>query len=106
MKVGKWHPRIWAGSRTNDATLVAVVLEIIATVTDELVDLHDPILIKLFTSPQNKHQQQFQKQGKAINDKVRLYSRIGQALLVARASGDDPFTASRRSFIGTSLPRV
>ena len=75
------------------ATLVAVVLESTATVTDELVDLHDRILIKLFSSAKNKHQQQFQKQGKAINDKVRLYSKIGQALLEAKASGDDPFAA-------------
>ncbi|WP_449103113.1 Tn3 family transposase [Pseudomonas extremaustralis] len=75
------------------ATLVAVVLESTATVTDELVDLHDRILIKLFSSAKNKHQQQFQKQGKAINDKVRLYSKIGQALLDAKASGDDPFAA-------------
>ncbi|WJM89021.1 Tn3 family transposase [Pseudomonas brenneri] len=75
------------------ATLVAVVLESTATVTDELVDLHDRILIKLFSSAKNKHQQQFQKQGKAINDKVRLYSKIGQALLDAKASGDDPFAS-------------
>ena len=75
------------------ATLVAVVLESTATVTDELVDLHDRILIKLFSSAKKKHQQQFQKQGKAINDKVRLYSKIGQALLDAKASGDDPFAA-------------
>ncbi|MGK3160486.1 hypothetical protein ACI6PW_01010 (plasmid) [Serratia marcescens] len=46
---------------------------------DELVDLHDRILVKLFSGAKHKHQQQFQKQGKAINDKVRLYSRIGQA---------------------------
>ena len=75
------------------ATLVAVVLESTATVTDELVDLHDRILIKLFSSAKNKHQQQFQKQGKAINDKVRLYSKIGQALLETEASGGDPFAA-------------
>ncbi|MFU7548441.1 hypothetical protein, partial [Pseudomonas paraeruginosa] len=65
------------------ATLVAVVLESTATVIDELIDLHDRILVKLFSGAKNKHQQQFQKQGKAINDKVRLYSKIGQALLEA-----------------------
>ena len=45
------------------ATLVAVVLESTATVIDELVDLHDRILVKLFSSAKHKHQQQFQKQG-------------------------------------------
>lgn len=84
------------GKFENDwryATLVAMVLESTGTVTDELVDLHDRNLVKLFSSAKNKHQQQFQKQGKAINDKVRLYSKIGQALLEAKASRDDPFAA-------------
>lgn len=74
--LGKFEPE------RRYATLVAVVLESTATVIDELVDLHDRILVKLFSGAKHKHQQQFQKQGKAINDKVRLYSKIGQALLV------------------------
>ncbi|WP_407199639.1 hypothetical protein [Citrobacter freundii] len=40
------------------------------------------ILVKLFSGAKHKHQQQFQKQGKAINDKVRLYS-------VIRAAGSE-----------------
>lgn len=39
------------------ATLVAVVLESTAMVTDELVGLHARILIKLFSSAKKKHQQ-------------------------------------------------
>ncbi len=75
------------------ATLVAVVLEGMATVTDEIIDLHDRILVRLFSTAKNKHQQQFQSQGKAINEKVRLYSRIGRALLEAKQAGADPFAA-------------
>lgn len=75
------------------ATLVALALEGMATVTDELVDLHDRILVKLFSTAKNKHQQQFQKQGKVINDKVRLYSKIGLALVKAKQSGSDPYAA-------------
>lgn len=75
------------------ATIVALVLEGTATVTDEIVDLHDRIIGKCFNAAKNKHQQQFQQLGKAINDKVRLYSRIGNALLEARETGSDPFTA-------------
>ncbi|EOA5554660.1 DUF4158 domain-containing protein, partial [Escherichia coli] len=78
--LGKFEPQ------RRYATLAAVVLESTATVIDELVDLHDRILVKLFSGAKHKHQQQFQKQGKAINDKVRLYSRIGQALLEAKES--------------------
>ncbi|MDN0012071.1 Tn3 family transposase [Providencia stuartii] len=85
--LGKFEPQ------RRYATLAAVVLESTATVIDELVDLHDRILVKLFSGAKHKHQQQFQKQGKAINDKVRLYSRIGQALLEAKESGSDPYAA-------------
>jgi TnpA family transposase len=38
------------------ATLAAVVLESTATVIDELVDLHDRILVKLFSGAKHKHQ--------------------------------------------------
>ena len=75
------------------ATLVAVAIEGIATVTDEIIDLHDRILGKLFNAAKNKHQQQFQASGKAINAKVPLYGRIGQALIDAKLSGRDPFAA-------------
>ncbi|HNF92590.1 MAG TPA: Tn3 family transposase [Accumulibacter sp.] len=75
------------------ATLAALAIEGMATVTDEIIDLHDRILGKLFNDAKRKHQQQFQASGKAINAKVRLFGRIGQALIDARQSGDDPFTA-------------
>lgn len=75
------------------ATIVAIVLEGMATITDELIDLHDRILTKLFRTAKNKHQQSFHKQGKSINDKVRLYSKIGHALMVAKQTGGDPYAA-------------
>jgi hypothetical protein len=48
------------------ATLVALVIEGMATVIDELIDLHDRIMVKLFSAAKNKHQQEFQKQGKHL----------------------------------------
>ena len=75
------------------ATLVALAIEGMATVTDEIIDLHDRILGKLFNAAKNKHQQQFQASGKAINAKVRLFGRIGQVLIEAKQAGRDPFAA-------------
>jgi len=75
------------------ATLAALAIEGMATVTDELVDLHDRIMIKLFSAAKNKHQQEFQKQGQEFNDKVRLYSKVGRALVEAKESGADPYAA-------------
>jgi hypothetical protein len=54
------------------ATLVDLAVEETATVTDEIIDLHDRIVGKLFNAAKNKHQEQFQSSGKAINDKIRL----------------------------------
>ena len=75
------------------ATLAALAIEGMATVTDEIIDLHDRILGKLFNDAKKKHQQQFQASGKAINAKVRLFGRIGQALIEAKQAGRDPFAA-------------
>jgi hypothetical protein len=68
------------------ATLVALAVEGTATVTDEILDLHDRIVDKLVDAAKNKHQEQFQASGKAINDKIRLYGKVGQALLEAKQS--------------------
>ncbi len=75
------------------ATLVAVIIEARATLIDEIIDLHDRFMGSLFSKAKHKHAERFQDSGKAINDKIRLYSRIGRALLDAKQSGDDPFTA-------------
>ena len=75
------------------ATLVAIAVEGMATITDEIVDLHDRIVGTLFNRAKRNHEQKFQESGKSINDKVRLYERIGRALLEAKKSGGDPFAA-------------
>lgn len=75
------------------ATLVAIAIESTATVIDEIIDLHDKILGRIFNAAKNKHHQQFQESGKAINDKVQLYGRIGKALVDAREQKQDPFKA-------------
>lgn len=75
------------------ATLVAVALEARATVIDEIVDLNDRIIGTLFNRARHRHEQQFQESGKAINEKVRLFCRVGQALLAAKQDGGDPYEA-------------
>lgn len=75
------------------ATLAAVLLDTQATVIDESLDMNERIIGKLFTEAKRKHVEAFHNQGKAINDKVRLYSRVGHALIDARETGADPFAA-------------
>ena len=69
------------------------MLETMATLTDEILDLHDRFISSLFNKAKRKHDDAFQASGKAINEKVRLYARIGQVLLAAKRDGDDPFAA-------------
>lgn len=81
------------------ATVVAIILETKATVIDEIIYLNDRILGTLFNRAKHKHMEQFQHSGKEINAKVRLFCRVGNALLAAKKSGKDPFAA-----IETVLP--
>ena len=75
------------------ATLVATILDTRSTLIDEIIDVHDCFMGTRFSKATRKHSDRFQESGKAINDKVRLYSRIGRALLEAKQSGGDPFAA-------------
>jgi len=75
------------------ATIVAVLLEARATVIDETIELHDRIMGALFNRAKRRHEQQFQMSGKEINEKVRLYWRIGNSLMEAKQKGADPFAA-------------
>ena len=79
--------------RRRYATLVSLIVDTTATVIDEIVNLHDQIIGRLFNRAKHQHHQQFQESGKAINDKVRLYGKVGRALLEARESGTDAFAA-------------
>lgn len=80
-------------STRRSATLVAVMLEMQATLIDEIIDLHDRFMGTLFSKAKRQHAERFQQSGKSINDKVRLYNKIGRALLNAKESGSDPFVA-------------
>jgi hypothetical protein len=47
-------------------SLVAVLLETMATLTDEILDLHDRFIGSLFNKAKRKHDEAFQASGKAI----------------------------------------
>ena len=47
----------------------------------------------MFSKAETRHARAFQADGRAINEKVRLYARVGAALIAAREAGQDPFEA-------------
>lgn len=75
------------------ATLTALVLELTATLTDEALHMFEHLVGQLFKKSERRHAEQFHASGKSINEKVRLYARVGQALIEARSSGGDVFAA-------------
>jgi hypothetical protein len=75
------------------ATLTALVLELTATLTDEALNMFEHLIGSLFKKTERAHADEFHSNGKAINEKVRLYARIGEVLIAARAAGGDPFAA-------------
>ena len=75
------------------ALLVALLLETRATLTDEILAMHDRIMGKLFARAKRKHEEAFLESAQTINEKIRIFAKVGQALLDARRTGEDPFTA-------------
>jgi hypothetical protein len=55
--------------------------------------LNDRLLGSLFAKAKRQFESAFQDAGRAINDKVRLYAKIDQALIEAKTSQSDPFLA-------------
>jgi TnpA family transposase len=75
------------------AVLVVTVLETMARLTDEAIGVFDRSIGQLFRRAERRASAALQHDARAVNDKVRLFTRIGDALLSARETGDDPFAA-------------
>ncbi|KDT07010.1 transposase for transposon domain protein [Escherichia coli 2-011-08_S1_C3] len=70
------------------ASLVCVISEAKATQTDEVIELHERILGSLFSRAKRTQAERLQQTGK-----LKQYVTVGQALLNARESGEDPWAA-------------
>ena len=71
------------------ATLVAIGLDLGASLTDQAIDLFDRLVGGMFRKAEGRQARAFQADARAINDKVRLYARIGAALIAAREAKQD-----------------
>ncbi len=73
--------------------LVAYLLDLSQDLVDRAFEIHDKQILTL-QSKGRKQQEELQKQnGKAVNEKVVLYSDLGDALIKARDENLDPFAA-------------
>ncbi|MGH8164152.1 MAG: Tn3 family transposase, partial [Rhodanobacteraceae bacterium] len=75
------------------ATLVATTLDIAASLTDQAIDLFDRLVGAMFRKAEGRHARAFEADARAINEKVRLYARVGAALIAARDGKRDAYGA-------------
>ena len=75
------------------AILVAFLIEWSASLVDYAIEMHDKMMGKLFNKSEHQHGDKFQHDGKAINEKVRLYAQVGKALIAARDESIDAYEA-------------
>ena len=66
------------------ATLVATTLDLTSRLTDQAIDLFDRLIGAMFRKAEGRHTRAFQADARAINENVRLYARIGTALIAAQ----------------------
>ncbi|CAN5134682.1 Tn3-like element TnAs1 family transposase [soil metagenome] len=86
------HLRRFDGPRRH-ATLVAYLTERSAELSDVALQMHDRMIGALMNKAERMRDEGFRKHGKAINEKVGLYAKLGEALIAARQSGGDPYDA-------------
>jgi hypothetical protein len=74
--------------------LVAISLDCSANLTDQAIDLFDlfDLLVgAMFREAEGRHARAFQADARATDDKVRLYARVGAALITGRNDQQDGY---------------
>jgi TnpA family transposase len=75
------------------ATLVATVLDTATRLTDDGIALFDRAVGRLFRRAEAREEATVLRNAQAVNDKLRLFAKLGDALLGAREAGEDPLAA-------------
>jgi TnpA family transposase len=73
--------------------LVAITLDLMASLTDDAIDMHDRMVGRLFRKAENQQHEAMRDQRALIGRSVRHYATVGAAVVAARRSGADPFAA-------------
>lgn len=71
------------------ATLVATVLDTTTRLTDDAVSLFDRAVGRMFRRAEAREEDATLRNARTINDKVRLFAKLGMALIEAKNDGTD-----------------
>lgn len=77
----------------RQATLVATVLDTTARLTDDIIALFDRAVGRLFRRAEAREEDAVLRNARSVNDKMRLLIRLGEALVTAKDSKQDPLQA-------------
>lgn len=75
------------------ATLVAMTMDFATSLTDQAINVFDRLISGIFRKSEERHARAFQADARAINEKVRLYARVGAALITAQTDKQNAFDA-------------
>lgn len=89
------HLRALRATRRH-AVLVATVLEMQVSLTDDAVLMFERLLGQMYRRVERREEAAVKRDRSIINGKIRLLARIGGALIEARTSGADPYDAIER----------
>lgn len=92
-RLGAWRLERYEDEPYVLSMLVAFMLEQTGILIDQALDMHHKLVQQLLTRSENQQGRQFQREGRAINAKVREYAAVGRALIVAYAEGADWYEA-------------
>jgi hypothetical protein len=76
--------------------LVAITLDLMASLTDDAIDMHDRMVGRLFRKAENRQHEAMRDQRALIGRSVRHYATVGAAVIEVRRQGSDPFKAIER----------
>ena len=85
--------------------MVAVTLDLTAYLTGQAIDLFDRLVGTMFRKVESRYARAFQVDGRAINEKVRLYARRRRRPDCGARGQAGPFDAITAVILLGSLPR-
>lgn len=75
------------------ATLMAFLIHIYAFLIDQGLYVNEKLLGRMFKRGEKIHNDSFQNDGKLINEKIRLFAKLGKVLIEAKETEQDPFVS-------------
>jgi hypothetical protein len=89
------HLRALSPARRR-AILLVTVLDSTERLTDDAIGVFDRLIGRLFRRAERRASADLQRDARTINEKVRLLIKVGEVLISAKESGEEPFGAVAR----------